>query len=111
MKSCVIMYVYIGKKNDIGRIGKPIRNHGINAHFGEQLKRNRSTMGGNTMSNQYKKGSELSVWDLNPGCRGIVNQDSKANRKLKKKILRSERKRLDRRVKQEYNEDTKGGID
>lgn len=59
------------------------------------------------MSCTYKKGSELSAWDLNPGCRGIINQDSKANRKLKKKILRSERKKLDRRIKQEYNTECK----
>ena len=56
------------------------------------------------MSNQYKKGSELSAWDLNPGCRVIVNQDSKSNRRLKKKILRQERKRLDNRLRKEYND-------
>jgi len=61
------------------------------------------------MSNQYKKGSELSAWDLNPGCRAIVNQDSKSNRKLKKKILRQERKRLDKRVREAYNDECKEG--
>jgi hypothetical protein len=36
------MYVYIGKKSDIGRIVKPIRNRGISALLDEQLRRNRS---------------------------------------------------------------------
>jgi len=31
------MYVCIGKKNDIGRIVKPIRNHGISALLDAQL--------------------------------------------------------------------------
>jgi len=30
------MYVYIGKKNDIGRIVRLIRNHGISALLDEQ---------------------------------------------------------------------------
>ena len=61
------------------------------------------------MSNQYKKGSELSAWDLNPGCRRFINQDSKTNRKLKKKILRAERKKLDKRTREAYNDECKEG--
>ena len=33
-----------------------------------------------------KRVSELDCWDLNKGCRNIVNQDTPARRKLKKKI-------------------------
>jgi hypothetical protein len=61
------------------------------------------------MSNQYKKGSELSAWDLNPGCRHCVDTSKPSKRKLKKKILRAERKRLDKRVREAYNDDCKEG--
>ena len=32
----------------------------------------------------YKKYDELAAWDLNKGCRKYINQDSPANRRLKK---------------------------
>ena len=51
--------------------------------------------------NEYKKGSELSAWDLNPGCRKWINQHSPAKRKLKRRILRQERKKLNRRLRKE----------
>lgn len=51
--------------------------------------------------NTYKKGSELSAWDLNPSCRKWINQDSPSNRKLKRKLLRQERKKLNRQIKKE----------
>lgn len=44
----------------------------------------------------YKKISELSAWDLDKRCRRFVNQSSDANRRLKKKLLRRDRKRLDK---------------
>ena len=44
----------------------------------------------------YKKYDELSAWELNKGCRHWINQDSRSNRKLKKKLRRQARKRLDR---------------
>lgn len=44
----------------------------------------------------YKKYDELAAWDLNAGCRRWVTQNSPANRKLKKKLRRQARKRLDR---------------
>ena len=44
----------------------------------------------------YKKYDELSAWDLNKGCRRWINQTSPANRKLKKKLRRQARKRLDK---------------
>ncbi len=43
-----------------------------------------------------KRISKLSAWDLDAGCRNIVNQASPANRRLKKKIRRQDRKRLDK---------------
>ena len=53
----------------------------------------------------YKVVSDLSSWDLDAGCRHIVNQDSPANRRLKKKIRRADRKRLDRYARKVYNDD------
>lgn len=46
--------------------------------------------------NQYKKYDELSAWDLNAGCRKYINQDSPANRRLKKRLRRQARKKLER---------------
>jgi hypothetical protein len=42
----------------------------------------------------YKKYDELSAWDLDKGCRRFINQDSPANRRLKKKLRRQARKKL-----------------
>jgi hypothetical protein len=42
----------------------------------------------------YKKYDELASWDLNKGCRKWINQDSPANRRLKKKLRRQARKKL-----------------
>jgi hypothetical protein len=44
----------------------------------------------------YKRHDELAAWDLNASCRRWINQDSPANRKLKKKLRRQARKKLDR---------------
>lgn len=44
----------------------------------------------------YKKYDELAAWDLNASCRRWIAQNSPANRKLKKKLRRQARKRLDR---------------
>lgn len=44
----------------------------------------------------YKKYDELAAWDLNKGSRKYINQDSPANRRLKKKLRRQARKRLDK---------------
>lgn len=52
-----------------------------------------------------KRVSELSAWDLDAGCRNIVNQSSPANRRLKKKIRRQDRKRLDKYTERVYNDD------
>ena len=44
----------------------------------------------------YKRHDELAAWDLNASCRRWIRQDSPANRKLKKKLRRQARKRLDK---------------
>ncbi len=36
-------------------------------------------------NNSYKKFSEMAAWDLDKGCRNIINQASHGNRRLKKK--------------------------
>ena len=45
---------------------------------------------------EYKRHDELAAWDLNKGCRKYINQDSPANHRLKKKLRKQARKRLDR---------------
>ena len=50
-----------------------------------------------------KRISELSAWDLDAGCRNFINQASPANRRLKKKIRKQDRKRVDRYIKTWYN--------
>lgn len=42
----------------------------------------------------YKKRSELTSWDLDKGCRTIVNQSRATMRKLKQRIRRQDRKRI-----------------
>ena len=42
---------------------------------------------------EYQKVSELSAWDLNAGCRNIVDQTTPGRRRLKKRIRRADRKR------------------
>lgn len=48
------------------------------------------------MRGSYKKYDELAAWDLDKGCRKIINQASPANRRLKKRLRRQARKRLDK---------------
>lgn len=45
---------------------------------------------------EYKRHDELASWDLDASCRRWINQASPANRKLKKKLRRQARKRLDK---------------
>ena len=42
----------------------------------------------------YKKIGEFGAWDLDKGCRGVVNQQSAGRRDLKKRLRRQERARL-----------------
>lgn len=44
----------------------------------------------------YKRHDELAAWDLNASCRRWINQSSSSNRKLKKKLRKQARKRLDK---------------
>lgn len=50
-----------------------------------------------------KKLSDLSAWDLDAGCRNIVDQSTPARRRLKKRIRRQDRKRLDKFLFKCYN--------
>lgn len=52
-----------------------------------------------------KRVSELSAWDLDAGCRNIINQDSPANRRLKKIIRRQDRKRLNKYISQWHDKE------
>lgn len=49
----------------------------------------------------YKKYDSLSEWDLDAGCRRIVNQSTPANRRLRDRLRKQARKRLNRHVKTE----------
>ena len=49
-----------------------------------------------TLRAGYKRHDELAAWDLNASCRRWIKQDSPANRRLKKKLRRQARKRLDK---------------
>ena len=40
----------------------------------------------------YKKVDELAAWDLDKGCRRIVNQSTPARRRLRDKLRRQARK-------------------
>ena len=44
----------------------------------------------------YKKLDSLSAWDLDKGCRRIVDQSTPARRRLKKRLKRQGRKRLNK---------------
>ena len=42
----------------------------------------------------YKKYDDIAAWDLNKGCRNIIDQTTPARRRLKKVLRRQARKRL-----------------
>ena len=44
----------------------------------------------------YKKYDEVSCWDMDRGCRRIVNQSTKSRRRLKERLRRQARKRIER---------------
>lgn len=48
----------------------------------------------------HKKRDDLAAWDLDKGCRRIVNQSTPARRRLKRKLVRMARKRMNRREKE-----------
>lgn len=41
----------------------------------------------------YKKHSEFAAWDMDKGCRNIVNQHSPGKRRLRKRLMRQARRR------------------
>ena len=43
---------------------------------------------------EYKKYSEFAAWDMDKGCRGIVNQHSPGKRRLRKRLMRQARRRM-----------------
>ena len=47
----------------------------------------------------YKKVYELAAWDLDKGCRRIVDQSTTGNRRLRDVLKKQARKRIDRRAK------------
>lgn len=51
----------------------------------------------------YKKYDELTAWDLDAGCRSIVDQSRPGRRRLKKALRRQARKRLKIFVKMAVN--------
>ena len=57
---------------------------------------------------EHKRHDDLAAWDLNAGCRSIIDQSTPANRRLKKKLRRKARKTLDNDFKKWYNEDERG---
>lgn len=46
----------------------------------------------------YKKIDGLSCWDLDKGCRRIVDQSTPGRRRLRDRLKRQARKRIDRRA-------------
>ena len=42
----------------------------------------------------YKKYDDIAAWDLDKGCRNIIDQTTTARRRLKKVLRRQARKRL-----------------
>ena len=46
----------------------------------------------------YKKVDDIAAWDLDKGCRRIVDQSTPSRRRLRDKLKRQARKRIDRRA-------------
>ena len=44
----------------------------------------------------YKKNKDFTAWDMNAGCRKWIDQSTPARRRLKKKLRRVERKKIDK---------------
>ena len=49
----------------------------------------------------HKKGDNLAAWDMDKGCRGIIDQSTPARRRLRDRLRRIARKIIDRRMKHE----------
>lgn len=48
----------------------------------------------------YKKRDELAAWDMDKGCRRIVNQSTPARRRLRDRLRRMARKRKEERIRE-----------
>lgn len=57
-----------------------------------------NTSEGNHMGKRafYKRLDEFVAWDMDPGCRRFINQHSPSRRKLKKRLKRQARARINR---------------
>ena len=53
----------------------------------------------------HKKFDELAAWDLDKGCRNIVNQHTPARRRLKDILKRQARKRIERNKREQEDSD------
>lgn len=51
----------------------------------------------------YKKVDELAAWDLDKGCRKIVDQSTPSNRRLRDKLCKQARKRVERMMESDSN--------
>lgn len=49
----------------------------------------------------YKKMDELVAWDMDKGCRRIVNNATPGRRRLRDRLRRQARRRVERRMKEE----------
>lgn len=47
----------------------------------------------------YKKDDNIAAWDMDAGCRKIVNQSTPSRRRLRDILRRQARKRIERRMK------------
>ena len=47
----------------------------------------------------YKKLDEISAWDMDRGCRNIVNQSAPGKRRLRDVLKRQARRKINRRAK------------
>ena len=55
---------------------------------------------------EYKKLDDLSAWDLDKGCRRIIDQTTPANRRLRDILKRQARKRINKyELKKERDKD------
>lgn len=52
----------------------------------------------------YKKMDDLAAWDLDAGCRRIVDQSTPGRRRLKKVLRRMARKRINKDIKTKNGE-------
>ena len=46
----------------------------------------------------YKRLDEFASWDMDAGCRSIINQSTPSRRKLRKKLKRQARARIKRLI-------------